>query len=78
MDPKGLTYTDYQHKIDGYKEIFMDQGKPKVKTFNGINVRTLLFIYSKNDPPNEYKDFVVNSVEEIFKKVKIALTENHS
>jgi hypothetical protein len=40
VDPKGMQQSDYQHKIDGYKQLFVDSsGAVRVTDHNGLRVR---------------------------------------
>jgi type III restriction enzyme len=49
VDPKGTTYSDYQHKVDGYRMIFENaQGKPRVIPYNGLDVRVRLLLYTED------------------------------
>jgi type III restriction enzyme len=47
IDPKGIAYSDYQHKIDGYKEIF-EENNSKVKKllYGKLNTRIFTFLYT--------------------------------
>jgi hypothetical protein len=45
VDPKGTAYTDYQHKIDGYRRLFEgENGLPNVIRHEGLNVRVFTFL----------------------------------
>ncbi len=48
IDPKGITYTDYQLKVDGYKRIFEINGSPKVFDHNGMKIEVRLKLYTEN------------------------------
>ncbi|MFH1540918.1 MAG: restriction endonuclease subunit R, partial [Elusimicrobiota bacterium] len=45
VDPKGTSFADYQHKVDGYKKIFEDKILPP---YNGQNISTRLRFYTNN------------------------------
>jgi superfamily II DNA or RNA helicase len=49
VDPKGMTVTDYEYKIDGYKELFLDHttGQPREFPYGGLKVRVGLAMYNK-------------------------------
>ena len=44
VDPKGTSFATYQHKVDGYKNIFENKNFP----FNGYNIHTELLLYTDN------------------------------
>ena len=60
VDPKGMRNADYQYKLEGYKEIFVDRVTGKMKLFqhNGMNIRVVLSLYTPdaNQAPREYKE----------------------
>lgn len=48
VDPKGMVNSDYQRKIDGYEEFFVDTTtkKPRVFSYQGLNVRVALAMHT--------------------------------
>ena len=53
LDPKGLVFSEWQHKIDGYKKIF-DESKTYYK--DGINLQIVCRVVNDTtDVPDEYK-----------------------
>lgn len=73
VDPKGMKNTDYQHKIDGYREIFVDSatGLPRTIPHNGLKVQVWLAMYTPdaNQAPQEYKAFWYDSPKGILKRL---------
>lgn len=72
VDPKGMRNADYQYKIDGYKEIFIDPvtGLPRTIPYNsGLKVQVWLAMYTPdaNQAPQLYKEFWYDSPKEILK-----------
>ncbi|MCX8096496.1 MAG: restriction endonuclease subunit R, partial [Spirochaetes bacterium] len=75
VDPKGTEYTDAYRKIDGYRTIFEENGKPKVFKKDNLNVRVLLLLKTSDTSrvPSEYKkywfdgnwDKLLESLEEV-------------
>ncbi len=59
VDPKGMKQSDYQHKIDGYNELFVDRhtGQPRRIPYNGMAVRVALAMYTSdaNQAPKGYR-----------------------
>ncbi len=75
VDPKGTVYTDGNRKIDGYLRIFEPDvnGKNMLKTFdyNGYKVKVNLLLYNKtNLPEDKYKNYWINSIENMVEKIK--------
>jgi len=59
VDPKGMQQTNYQYKVDGYRDLFCDEaGKPKVFHHNGFNVRVYLLLHTEdaNRAPSGYRE----------------------
>jgi len=75
VDPKGMTVTDYQYKIDGYKELFVDHasGQPREFKHNGLTVRVGLAMYTPdaNQAPKEYSDFWYDHPRQILRRLTI-------
>jgi hypothetical protein len=58
VDPKGMQQTDYQHKVDGYRALFWENGVPRVLRYNDLTVRVFLLLYTKdaNGAPEGYRE----------------------
>lgn len=58
IDPKGTSHVDYQHKADGFKEIF----NKKEYRENGFRIKVELYFYdiTNASKPNEYKNFWID------------------
>ena len=59
VDPKGMQQAGYQHKVDGFRRLFLDStGKPKPLAFNGLMVRVYLLLYAEdaNLAPAGYRE----------------------
>ena len=48
VDPKGMSQSAYQYKIDGYHRLFLDErtGQPRAIRYNGMQVRVALAMYA--------------------------------
>ena len=46
IDPKGMSYSDYQAKIEGFKKIFERNNKPKIFKKNNLNITVYLKMFS--------------------------------
>ena len=42
VDPKGTEHTNAYRKVDGYKELFEENGKTKVFKYNGFKTKIKL------------------------------------
>lgn len=67
VDPKGAAHADYQHKVDGYRFLFEEQGVPKVFRYNGLSVRVLLRLYTHdvNAISNEYRRYWLDKADRL-------------
>jgi len=60
VDPKGMKHAEYQHKVDGFRQIFRDKtGMPKPLSFDGLRVQVHLFLYTQdaNRAPAGYREY---------------------
>ena len=49
VDPKGTAYAEYQHKVDGYRQLFENgNGQPKVLHHDGLNVSVSVFLHTED------------------------------
>ena len=57
VDPKGMQQTGYQHKVDGFRALFVEEGRPRVFSVNGLSVRVHLLLYTEdaNRAPARYR-----------------------
>lgn len=63
FDPKGTAYTEYEHKVDGFCEIFEEKQKAKVFTQKGmpkISVKLFLYNYESKTVGKLYERFWIN------------------
>jgi type III restriction enzyme len=71
VDPKGTEHVDYQRKIDGYREVFCENGKPRVFHHCGKDVTVHLFIAVQDVSrvPEEYRAFAFDGVAKLVESV---------
>ncbi|MDD3145507.1 MAG: DEAD/DEAH box helicase family protein [Candidatus Gracilibacteria bacterium] len=74
IDPKGISFSSYQKKINYFNELFednLDNGiVSKIFSKNNFNIKVKLGIYNiKDEAPKEYKRYVKPSIVEIFKNI---------
>ncbi|MGC8735074.1 MAG: DEAD/DEAH box helicase family protein, partial [bacterium] len=65
VDPKGTEHTSAYRKIDGYKELFEENGKEKVFKNNGFNVRIKLRLRPEDVSKtlSEYRQYWFDDIE---------------
>jgi len=71
VDPKGTSFADYQHKVDGYKRIF----EGKVFSYNGQNISTRLRLYTNSiaQVGEDYRKYWFDNFEDFAKVLKSEL-----
>lgn len=70
VDPKGTFYTDYQHRLDGYKNIFEEGNEVTVFTHNNLKVKVFLFFFTENigAVSNAYKSYWMENISDLIDK----------
>jgi len=66
IDPKGTAHTDYQYKIDGYRQIFeIDDGKKRVFNHDKLKVKvfTFLYTYDVNQLSDNYRHYWFDNID---------------
>jgi type III restriction enzyme len=71
VDPKGTEHVDYQRKIDGYREVFCENGKLRAFHHCGKDVTVHLFIAVQDVSrvPEEYRAFAFDGVAKLVESV---------
>jgi hypothetical protein len=73
VDPKGMTVSDYEYKIDGYKELFLDHTTGQLRKFNhnGLTVYVALSMYNKgaSEASRGYKEYWYDHPKQILKNL---------
>lgn len=71
VDPKGMKNTDHQYKIDGYKDIFWDNGKMKTIPYQGLHVRVALAMFNPKASASSqgYADYWYDHPKQILKNL---------
>lgn len=70
VDPKGMTQSAYQHKINGYQRLFTDgNDSPKTFTRDKLTVRVRLALYTqdKNLADDKYRAYWFDSIAGLLK-----------
>lgn len=71
-DPKGLKHTDWTHKVDGYKQLFEEDGKEKIFKYDGLNARIKLLLRTDDitKAPDDYRRFWFDSLSKMLDVAK--------
>ncbi|WP_456329789.1 DEAD/DEAH box helicase family protein [Archaeoglobus sp.] len=69
VDPKGVSHTDYEYKVDGYKKIFMENNKIREFKQDGFKIKVHLFLYTEDVQklPEGYRRFWFDDIEQVLK-----------
>ena len=71
VDPKGMVNSDYQYKVDGYEEIFVDQAIKQLRVFpyGDMQVRVALAMFNTGASASSqgYRDYWYDSPKGILK-----------
>ncbi len=70
VDPKGIRDIGWTYKVEGYKDLFLENGKRKIFKHGKQNVQVALTLYTgdSNQVPAEYRDFWYDSPKRIFEQ----------
>ena len=70
VDPKGIRDIGWAYKVEGYKDLFLENGKRKIFKHGKQNVQVALTLYTddSNQVPAEYRDFWYDSPKRIFEQ----------
>jgi hypothetical protein len=75
VDPKGMSYTDPEYKMDSYKELFLDHttGQPREFKYNGLTVRVVLAMYNKgaSEASGGYGEFWYDHPRQILQRLNV-------
>jgi hypothetical protein len=73
IDPKGMTASNYQYKIDGYKELFCEKESGNQRKFKfgdyEVNVALGMYTTDANQSPQEYKEYWYDTPKSILKRI---------
>ncbi len=76
VDPKGVTHTEFEYKVDGFKRLFEENDKPKTFQHGDFKIRVFLFMFTedKNKVSEGYRKYWLDDVKSIF---EVALKYNN-
>ncbi len=73
IDPKGTeNVSGYQYKLEGYEDLFHNNGKLKIFNQNGFNIRVFVFLYNKNKAAlgsGLYPEYWIDKMDDVIDEV---------
>jgi len=69
VDPKGTGRSEYEHKIDGYKSLFEENGQPRKFNHGDLEITVHVSLYTSDREflASGYKDYWFDSIEGVLK-----------
>jgi len=73
VDPKGTSRTEYEHKVDGFRELFEVDAQPKRFTYGDLNVQLHLALFTADRafPSDHYRRFWLDTIEGLVKNIMV-------
>ena len=70
VDPKGITHTEFEYKVDGFVRIFGDADSPKTFEFENLKIRVHLWLFTddKSLLSEGYKKYWFDNPKVIFEQ----------
>jgi type III restriction enzyme len=67
IDPKGTGRTEYEHKVDGYRFLFEENGQPKVFRHQGLEVTVHVFLFTPDRQylADGYRKYWFDNIEQV-------------
>jgi type III restriction enzyme len=67
VDPKGTSRTEYQYKVDGFRELFEQDEEPITFEYEGLKVKVRLFLFTDDRAwtADYYRRYWLDEVEDI-------------
>jgi type III restriction enzyme len=72
IDPKGTGRTEYEHKVDGYRALFEENGLPRLFTYQGLQVSVHVFLYTPDRQylAGGYQRYWFDRVEQVMESLR--------
>jgi type III restriction enzyme len=67
IDPKGTGRTEYEHKIDGYRALFEENGTPKMFIYQGVEVTVYVYLFTPDRQflADGYRKYWFDNIEQV-------------
>lgn len=71
MDPKGTGRTEYEHKVDGYKNLFEEKGQPKLFQYQDMQVSVHVFLHTSDRQvlAEGYRNYWFDRIEQVLNTI---------
>ncbi len=71
VDPKGTGRTEYEHKVDGYKALFEENGVPKIFKYQDMDVSVHVSLFTDDSAylAEGYRKYWFDSIESMVKSI---------
>jgi type III restriction enzyme len=71
VDPKGVEYSEYQSKVDGYERLFVKDGEEKTFNEHGFDIRVFLSLYTEDRAliAEKYRPYWYDNINSCLQKV---------
>jgi len=71
VDPKGTSRTEYEHKVDGFRELFEDQEKPRQFTYGNLTIQLHLALFTSDRAwtSEYYRRFWLDQIDNLFRGI---------
>jgi hypothetical protein len=78
VDPKGITHTEFEYKVDSFVRIFGGVDSPKIFEFEDLKVRAFLCLFTddKNLLAEGYKKYWFDSPQSVFEVINPKLNQH--
>jgi hypothetical protein len=73
VDPKGTSRTEYEHKVDGFMELFEVDAKPKRFSFEDLNIQVHLALFTPDRAfsAGHYRRFWLDTIEGLVQNILV-------
>jgi type III restriction enzyme len=67
IDPKGTGRTEYEHKVDGYRALFEENGTPKMFIYQGVEVTVYVYLFTPDRQflADGYRKYWFDNIEQV-------------
>ena len=65
VDPKSISFTDYEYKVDWYKKLF--ENKEFDSPEKNYKIKVSLYLYTKEKVPQGYKKYWFENIEKVLR-----------
>jgi len=73
VDPKGTSRTEYEHKVDGFRELFEADARPKRFSHGDLNIQLHLALFTADRAfsSDHYRRFWLDTIEGLVQNILV-------